>query len=84
MPRAVTYAEWLGRTFEQDCAILRAEYPKGRLPNGYTTSDADLAVLWAAGENAHRIIQARERREEREAAADAQPSLFGIIAGGVE
>ena len=66
MPRAVTYAEWLGRTFEENCATLRAEYPKGRLPNGYTTSDADLAVLWAAGENAHRIIQARERRAERE------------------
>ena len=72
----MTYAEWLGRTFEEDCAILRRDYPKGRLPNGYTTSDADLAVLWAAGENAHRIIQARERREELEAAADAQLSLF--------
>ena len=33
--------------------------------------------------DAHRIIQARERREEREAAAEAQPSLFELEHGAI-
>jgi len=77
--RKITYEQFCGQTFWEWCESIRAEYPKGRLPNGYTTGLADLRTLWAAAENAHRIIQAREERAAREAAADAQPSLFGEV-----